>query len=176
MWSSTPVGPIADAMIERSDGHRILIAPSTAVADYIAQAYTFDEVRVEPTTLPAIGGRRTLRSPSLRVEIVVGARTAVGALLRIVTPPLARARWWARAIDPIAARMRDGVRTVGTAGGGRREYCCAMDEQRLVAVHARLDGELLGGLRPVSPPVRFGFGSTPPAPSIVRVTTTIVRG
>lgn len=173
MWVSSPFGPIADAMIERPDGHRILLAPVADVADYIAATYTFDEVRVEPTTLAVVGGRHVLSSRSLRAEMIAGSRTAVGMLLRTVPAPLARSPRWAAAIDPVAARMRDGVRTVGTAGGGRREYYCATDEHRVVAVHARLDGVVLGGLRPVDPPVRFGFGSTPTAPSIVRVTTTV---
>lgn len=173
MWDASPFGPIADAMIERPDGHRILLAPSAGVADYIAATYSFDEVRVESTSLAVIAGRRIVRSRSLRAELVTGSRTAVGALLRTVPAPVARSRWWAAAIDPVAARMREGVRTVGTAGGGRREYYGAMDEHRLAAVHAVLDGESLGDLRPVAPPVHFGFGSTPALPSIVRVTTTI---
>ncbi len=150
--------------------------PTAEVAEYIAATYSFDEIRVEPTALSVTGGRWVLSSSPLRVEIVASGRTPVGALLRLVPRPLARARWWTHAIGPIAARMRDGVRTVGTAGGGRREYYCALDERRLSAVHARLAGEVLGELRPVSPPVRFGFGSTPSVPSLVRVTTTIVRG
>ena len=37
------------------------------------------------------------------------------------------------------------------------------------------DGADQGGLTPVEPPVRFGFGSTPRAPSLVRV-VTLVQG
>ena len=65
------------------------------------------------------------------------------------------------------------MRTVGSAGSGRREYYCARDEHALQQVEATWDGEPLGALRPVSPPVRFGFGSSPRRPAIVRVTTII---
>ena len=173
MWAASPFGPIADVMIERPDGHRILVAPTEPVADYIAATYTFDEVRVEPTALTVSGWRRVLTSQSLRVEMVGGRRTPIGVMLRAVPPRLARTRAWAWAIDPAASRLREGVHTVGTAGGGRREFYCALDEHSVTAVHARLDGEVLGTLSPVRPPVRFGFGSTPSLPSIVRVTTTI---
>ena len=67
----------------------------------------------------------------------------------------------------------DGVRTRGTAGGGRREWYSAQDMQRIKSVSARFDGVDLGDIRPVTPPVRFGFGSTPEAPSMVRVLTRI---
>jgi hypothetical protein len=69
-----------------------------------------------------------------------------------------------------------GVRTRGTAGGGRREWYAALDLHRIAHIEASWAGTDLGGLRPVDPPVRFGFGSTPSRPSLVRVTTTIDLG
>jgi hypothetical protein len=66
-----------------------------------------------------------------------------------------------------------GVRTRGTAGGGRREWYSAQDMHRIKAVSARFDGVDLGDLRPVDPPVRFGFASTPEEPSLVRVLSRI---
>ena len=47
------------------------------------------------------------------------------------------------------------------------------DLHSLTAVQASWDGEPLGPLAPVRPPVTFGFGSVPPGPSVVRVTTTV---
>jgi hypothetical protein len=44
---------------------------------------------------------------------------------------------------------------------------------RIKSVSARFDGVDLGELRPVDPPVRFGFASTPQEPSLVRVLTRI---
>jgi hypothetical protein len=173
LWPRSPFGSIADVMIERADGSRILLAPTREAATFIAATYRFDEVRVEPTELRIDGRRWRVSSPSLELRLDVGRRTALGQLLLLVPPPLARARWWARLLDPIARRVLRGVRTVGTAGGGRREYYAALDEHRVVAVQAALDGEPLGALRDVTPPVRFGFGSTPSRPSLVRVTTTV---
>jgi hypothetical protein len=173
MWSASPFGPIADVMIERPDGHRLLIAPTREVADFIAATYSFDEIRVEDVELIGAGAGRTLRSTSLRISFDIGPRTSVGRLLTLVPRRLARNRLWCRLIDPFARLIRRGVRTTGTAGGGRREYYCALDERSVTAATATLDGIDLGLLRPVLPTVRFGFASTPPKPAIVDVTTWI---
>lgn len=173
MWRESPFGTIADAMIERADGHRVLLAPSTEVGDFVSATYRFDEVRIETVGLFVDGPARTFVSDSLTVRFEVGDRTGVGRLLTLVPRRLAHARWWCRLTDPVARLVRRGVRTVGTAGNGRREYYCATDEHRVTAVTARLDGDDLGVLRPVSPPVRFGFASTPPDPAVVEVTTWI---
>ena len=173
LWARTPLGPFVDAMIETGDGHRVLVAPTAEVGDFISSTYTFDEVRIEPTelTLTAIGW--TVRTPSLTLAAEAGRRTAVGRLLTAVPPRIAGAPLWCRAIDPFARVLRPGVRTVGSAGGGRREYYCARDEHALVRVDATWDGVPLGPLRPVQPPVRFGFGSSPRRPAVVRVTTIV---
>ena len=174
IWAASPFGPVADAMIERADGERLLLAPTLEVADLIAATYRFDTVRIEPVTLRPGTDEWHFESPSLDLTFRTGLRTGLGRLLTAVPRPLARSRVWCRAIDPVARRIRPGVRTAGTAGGGRREYYSALDEHRVVGLQARLDGADLGALRPVAPPVRFGFGSAPVRPAIVRVTTRIV--
>jgi hypothetical protein len=40
-------------------------------------------------------------------------------------------------------------------------------------VSAAFEGLGLGAMAPVEPPVRFGFGSVPRKPSLMRVTTTV---
>ena len=172
-WSASPFGALADVMVEGADGHRTLIAPQSDIATFIAATYVFDEVRIEPTELQYEGDALRINSASLDLTVVLGGRTAVGRLLRIVPGPLRRARWWCRAIGPVARLVRPGVRTTGTAGGGRREYYCAADEHRVRSVTGAFDDIALGELRPVQPAVRFGFASTPPTPARVRVTTLI---
>lgn len=173
LWQDTRFGPIADAMVETEDGHRVLVVPTDRVGEYVGATYNFDEVRVEDTVLRTTATERHFSCASLTVTVRVARRTVIGRLLRLVPRPVARSRWWCRLVDPIARILRQGVRTVGTAGGGRREYYCALDEHRLAGVDGSWDGAPLGELRPVTPPVRFGFGSTPATPSIVRITTLI---
>jgi hypothetical protein len=187
-WAQTPHGPFADAMVERADGHRVLLAPDETVRDVIESTYTFDEVRLEPVVVQVdhvdlggqvdLGGRRghsrwVLTSPSLRLTIEVGRRRPLGLLLRAVPRPLAVSTGWATLVDPVAARLMDGVHTRGSAKAGRREWYGATDLHSVTAASGTFDGADLGGLAPVDPPCRFGFSSTPREPGVTTVVTTI---
>jgi hypothetical protein len=88
---------------------------------------------------------------------------------------LATAPTWISAIDVVARRVLPGVRTRGSAGQGRREYYAALDQHALTGARISWEGADQGGLAPVDPPVRFGFGSTPRTPSLVRVVTLVVE-
>ncbi len=48
MWPRSPDGSVTDVMIERADGHRILLAPSRQRVDVIAGSDAVDEVRIAP--------------------------------------------------------------------------------------------------------------------------------
>lgn len=201
-WLETPWGEFADAMVERADGHRMLLAPSDAVAELVATTYTFDEVRVEPFAVQPGGPPRSggltphpegvgttggvrgapgevpsswvVRSPSLELGLAVGPRSGLGRLLRLVPAPVAASPAFATLADPVARLVLAGVRTRGTALTGRREYYGALDVHRVTAMTGALDGRPLGALAPVDPPCRFGFSSTPRRPSVTDVVTTIV--
>lgn len=173
LWESTPFGAFADAMIEHPDGHRLLIAPREEVADFIAGTYSFDEVRIEPVAWRRVAGGLSVSAGPLDVTLRLGGLTPLGRLLRVVPRPVAEHPAWLTAISPVASLLVSGVRTAGSAGGGRREYYGVRAIRRIDAVEARWAEADLGPLRPLSPPVRFGFSSAPAAPAIVDVTTTI---
>ncbi|MGY1841714.1 MULTISPECIES: hypothetical protein [unclassified Modestobacter] len=172
-WPRSPLGPVSDVMVERPDGHRILLAQSAELAEFVAATYTFDEVRVVDVTVrrPDPATWEVSAGP-LDLELRTGRRPALGRLLRAVPPPLARTPGWVRLLD-LPARVLTGLRTTGSAGNGRTEWYGVQDLHAVAAVRASWDGVPLGGLAPVRPPVAFGFGSVPPDPSVVRVTTTI---
>ncbi len=169
-------------MVERADGHRLLLAPTPAVADLVATTYTFDEVRIEPFAVSAGAGPGagpgpaswSVRSPSLELDLAVGGRTGLGRLLRVVPAGVAASPAFATLADPVARVALRGVRTRGTARAGRREYYGATDVHAVASMTGRLDGTGLGDLAPVEPPCRFGFSSTPRRPSVTDVVTTIV--
>ena len=94
-------------------------------------------------------------------------------MLRAVPRPLATAPAWIGAVDVVARRVLPGVRTRGSAGQDRREYYGALDQHALTGARITWQGVDQGGLAPVDPPVRFGFGSTPRTPSLVRVVTLV---
>ncbi|WP_421118248.1 hypothetical protein ACE2AJ_12625 [Aquihabitans daechungensis] len=174
-WPASPFGSFADVMHEAPDGVRTLIAPTQEVADFVAETYVFDAVRIATVTTERSPGRLHVDAGGLVADVDVGPRAAVGWLLRAVPGPIARSRAWCTVIDPIARVVLRGVRTRGTAGNGRREWYGATDQHRIAGVTASIAGEDLGALADVWPPVRFGFSSTPRRPSLVRVTTTIRR-
>jgi hypothetical protein len=172
-WPRSPFGPFTDVMVERADGHRVLLAPTAVVADFVAGTYAFDEVRVGPVSARTDGVEWAVDAPPLALAFRTGGRAPLGHLLRLVPRRLATAPRWIALVDVVARRVLPGVRTRGSAGGGREEFYGALDLWRIVSATASWEGADLGPLAPVRPPVRFGFGSTPGAPSLTRVTTLV---
>ncbi|GEL23568.1 hypothetical protein PSU4_25220 [Pseudonocardia sulfidoxydans NBRC 16205] len=172
-WERSPLGTFTDVMAERPDGHRLLLAPTPAVAEFVSATYTFDEVRILPVFAAVDGPRWTVRAGPLEATFRTGGRPPLGLLLAAVPGRVATSIPWVSAIDVVARRVLPAVRTRGSAGNGRDEFYCARDIHRVSSGDVRWDGAGQGALAPVDPPVRFGFGSTPPGPSVVRVTTLI---
>ena len=172
-WLSSPFGSFADVMIEHADGHRRLLAPTSQVADFVAQTYTFDEVEVTPVEVQVVGDQWRVRAAPLRLTATIGQRTALGWLLRGIPRPIASSTAWASMVDPVARVALRGVRTRGTARVGRREWYAATDVRAVTRLIGRLDGHDLGRLADVDPPCRFGFSSTPRRPSVTDVVTTV---
>ncbi len=172
-WLDTPVGPFSDVMVETASGHRVLLAPTRAVAEFIAATYTFDEVRIEPVVVEESPAEWVVTTPSLVLTLGIGRRTTLGRLLRLVPDPIATRPAWATAADPISRVVMRGVRTRGSAGDGRREWYGATDVHAVTSLSGALAGQDLGRLAPVDPPCRFGFSSTPRRPSVTDVVTTV---
>ncbi len=172
-WPRSPFGPVSDVMVETPSGHRLLLAQTSQLAEFVGATYTFDEVAVVPVDVGPGAAEWTVRAGGLVVRFELGRREPLGRLLKAVPGALARRPAWIAALDVPARLVLPGVRTRGSAGGGRREWYGAQDLRPVVAVTASLDGVDLGALAPVHPAVRFGFGSVPPRPALVRITTTV---
>ncbi|WP_146359325.1 hypothetical protein [Arthrobacter yangruifuii] len=173
-WLQSPLGALTDVMVEDDAGLRTLLAPSDAVARYVGGTYRFDRTVVSPVDAVLSPEFLRVAAGPLRLEARLGPVTLLGRLLEHVPAPLAVAPWWLRLVNPLAGLLIPGVQTAGSAGGGRREFYGVRSIRTLAAVTATWDGADLGGLRPVEPPVKFGFSSVPAAPQIVAVTTTIL--
>ncbi len=172
-WPRSPLGAFTDVMVEHPDGHRLLLAPTREVADFVAGTYRFDEVRVGPVRARTDGTRWEVDAAPLALAFTTGGRAPLGRLLRLVPRRVATSPRWIAALDAVARRVLPGVRTRGSAGGGRDEFYGALDLHRITAATAAWDGVDLGPPAPVDPPVRFGFGSTPRAPSLTRIVTLV---
>jgi hypothetical protein len=172
-WPVSPFGPVSDVMVEAPHGTRLLIAPSDEVAGFVASTYRFDCVEVKPVAVIRQPGRLEVVAGQLRATMTVGRRSWLGMLLRAVPRSVATAPAWASFMDPLVRAMLPGVRTRGSAAAGRKEWYGAWDLHRLVSVTASWRGTDLGAMTDVFPPVRFGFGSAPRQPCVVRLTTTV---
>lgn len=139
-WSGSPFGAFTDVMVERGDGHRILSAPTTEIAGFVAGTYRFDAVVVTPVQVRAGGPDVDLTAGALSLRLTVGGRPPLGWLLRAVPASITTAPAWSAAVDPIVALLLPGVRATGTAGGGRREWYGARDLHRIVAAQGASTG------------------------------------
>jgi len=176
-WARTPLGPFCDAMVERADGHRLLLAPSKEVIEVVEMTYVFDEVRLEPVRVTesrgATGASWRVTSRSLDLSVVLGERAGLGHLLQLLPLRVATSTRWASAVNPVVGLVVPGVRTRRVARPGRQEWYGATDVHRVVSAWGTLDRRDLGTLARVDPPCHFGFSSTPRAPSVTNVVTTI---
>ena len=172
-WPRSPYGVVTDAMVEDPTGHRTLYAPTPRLAEFLAAAYRFDEVRVAPCRARRSSPGWTVQAGPLRVVFATGRRSLLGWLLRVMPAWLTRMPWWVGLLDVVARRVLPGVRTRGRTRDGRRQWYGAQDLHPIVAADATLEGRDLGTLRAVDPPVGFGFGSVPSRPSLVQLTTII---
>ena len=53
-WPISPFGPVSDVMVESAGGHRLLLAATPELAEFVAATYRFDSVDVVPVTLKEI--------------------------------------------------------------------------------------------------------------------------
>lgn len=174
-WRESPYGEFADVMLADVDGTRVLLAPDDEVASFVSQTYRFDRVEVVPVGVDVSQRQLHVTAGDLDVAYTVGRRTPIGRLLRLVPEGVATAPSWSRVTDPVARRVLRGVRTRGTAGAGRVEVYGATDLHRVTALGGTWRGRDLGGLADVRPDPRFGFGSTPPTPSVTTLVTTVLE-
>ncbi len=172
-WRESPYGEFADVMLAQADGTRRLLAPSDEIATFVAATYSFDVVEVVPVVVHDSGAAVAVEAGELRVSYDLGRRTALGRVLQLVPDRVATSPAWCLVTDPVARVVLRGVRTRGTAGADRVETYGATDHHAVDAMRGTWRGRDLGALAPVLPEPGFGFGSTPSAPSVTTLVTTV---
>lgn len=160
-------------MVAEPGGTRVLLAPTCEVAEYVCATYRFDRVDLGPVGVAGDHRHWRVSAPGLALTLDLGRRPALGWLLRCVPRTLAASPGWTRVTDPVSRVVLRGVRTRGSAGGGRHECYGALDLRRVDALSGQWAGHDLGALAPVAPEPGFGFGSTPELPSVTAIVTTV---
>ncbi|MBR8639779.1 hypothetical protein KEF29_11920 [Streptomyces tuirus] len=172
-WAASPFGPFSDVMFEDADGHRLLLAPSRETADFVAGTYVFDEIRVVPVRVRVADHRHwAVAAAPLDLRFGTSRRHPAGVALRAVPGPIATRPGWIELWDR-PARLLLGARTHGSARAGRHQWYGVRDLHPVTWAEVTYEGVGLGALARVEPPVRFGRGSTPRGPCVVRVTTSV---
>ena len=152
---------MVDLMWATPGGHRRLVAPTDQVAAFVSAVYRFDEVVVTPLSADLAGRSLVVSAPSLGLSLELRAGRGWPV------PPAPA--WLTRHVAaPLAWRLLR-VRTYGVTPTGVREWYRARWYRPLLHGRASLAGRDLGPLRPLDPPVRFGFSEPPRRPSMVWV-------
>jgi hypothetical protein len=106
-WPRSPSGPVSDAMLERPDGHRILLA-GAELAAFVASTCRFDEVQAGPVGVVRDGTTWAVDAGAPRLRFTMGSRGLLGGLLRCVPTPR----------RPSLARVTTSVTTPTATGDG----------------------------------------------------------
>lgn len=162
-WEESPLGPVEDLMWARPDGTRRLLVPTPAAGRFVSAVYGFDETVVTPLQVRLWKRGAAVHAPELRLELHLAAG---GWGVQV---PVRRPAWFTRWVEAPVARRLLGVRTWGVSPTGVRECYQAVSYRRITHGWASLEGRDLGPLRPLGPPVRFGFSEPPRRPSMVGV-------
>ena len=130
-------------MVETAAGHRVLLAPSPSRwRTFVEATYVFDEMRRRA------GHGRGRGADGVAGPVAVAAAHAArrcvvrrwAAAARGAAAGSRRAPAWCALTDPVARVVLRGVRTRGTASGGRREWYGATDTRAVTALAGSFDG------------------------------------
>ena len=84
-WHDSPFGAFTDVMLQRADtDERVLLAPTTQVAEYVSTTYEFDRVEVGPVHADLTATRLAVSAPGLDVVVDIGGPAPLDRLLRLV--------------------------------------------------------------------------------------------
>ncbi len=175
-WTRSPLGPFADVMWCRGDGHRVLFAPNEHAGDFVARHYAFDEVRIEAVKIER-GAGGAIVAEAGPIHLVLQPRVAglASRLLAMRPHRLRMSKYWIdiedRFFRPLLQPLITvtGVHTTGITFAGAREWY-AIHDYRDADADASIAGADLGPSAPCGP-AGFGFSEFPGGPAMVRVTS-----
>jgi hypothetical protein len=118
-WTTSPFGLFADAMVEHADGHRVLVAPTAAVAELVGAVYEFDDIVVHKVLTERQTGSMVV---TIALVIIVVEATCEETALSTPVPSVHQRRRLlnnTRAADRLVAPP-PAARTRSRAGGSGR--------------------------------------------------------
>lgn len=180
LWRHSPLGRFIDVMWILPDGHRVLLAPTTTVRDYVTGVYDFDETRIVPVLGGWDGDHVEVRAGPLELHLRPLPRDWRSWVFAARPRCLRRSPAWItvedRLVAPLAGPMLGGgpgVRLAGVTPGGRREWFGVDDYRPLSEGALRVDGHDAGPMVPLRPGLGVGLSDFPSRPALVHLTTLI---
>ena len=71
-WEKSPFGRFADVMVESADGERTLLAPTSVIAEFVSQTYTFDRIDLGEVDVRHTAEGFRVTAPGLAVSGILG--------------------------------------------------------------------------------------------------------
>jgi hypothetical protein len=180
MWRRSPLGAFVDVMWVRPDGHRVLLAPSRVVRDYVADVYAFDDRRVVEVSGGFDGRRVSVVAGPLRLVLEPARRDWRSWVFAARPRGLRRSPAWLQVEDRLAGPLgrpllggAPGVRVAGTTPGGQREWYGVDDYRRVRHGALTVDGRDAGPLSDLRPDLGVGLSAFPTRPALVQLATLI---
>ena len=183
IWRRSPLGGFADVMWRTRSGERILLAPGGDIAGYVADLYSFDDVRIAEVRSSWDGTMLEVQAGPLCLQLEIGEPSWRSRVFELRPPWLRRQRWWIelenRLVGPLGELLlegADGVRLAGTTPSGRREWYSIDGHRPVVAGQLSVDGHDAGALEVLQPGFGVGISDFPTEPAVVEVVTFIEPG
>lgn len=148
-------------------GERILLSGSARAEQFITAVYSFDRTVLTDVRVEADERSVWISAPPIE------ARFDAGAGWRIPGP---RPLWFTRWVEGPIAKLVMAVDTYGVSPTGVSEWYQTEVWRPVERAWALLDGDDLGAMAPLDPPLGVGFTDPPRRPSIVTVQPTLVDG
>ncbi len=172
LWEDGPFGPMTDVMWADPNGVRTLLVPDEKAGRFIGGVYNFESTRIVPISVTRSQEEVAIEAGPLCLRLTLGKPNRLFSLRPRF---LRRSPAWVRVEDSffrplvgsVVLKGAAGVRGYGVTESGVREWYAVDSYRPLVDAEASLDGSDLGPLRPLTPPVRFGFSEFPAVPAFV---------
>ena len=163
-WMSSPFGRFTDIMWAKPDGHRVLIAPNSTIAEYVEELYTFDEIQIQDIDIENEERTLSLKSEGLALDFEWNKGWRI---------PFRRSLFFIATVELFFARVFFGTRTHGTTKNNRKEWYAIDHVSKIIKGSATIHGQDVGDISSMTNPCKFGFSEAPKQPSSCEVRTHI---
>ena len=164
-WKTSPFGNFTDIMWAKSDGTRVLIAPTQEIADYVTAMYSFDEILLEDVDSIEDGRCLKVKCETMELDFQWNKGFKI---------PFKRSLLFIATVELFFAKLIFSTRTYGVTKNNRKEWYAIDRVSHITHATANISGKGVGRFKPMDEPCKFGFSEAPKKPSSCEVRTHIL--